>query len=519
MGFDFDVAVVGCGPVGAAAGNLLAAQGLRVLILEAGEEPYDLPRAIHFDHEIMRLFQSAGIADLILPCLTVPAATVHVGADHGVIRQWRPVSLAPHLGWASDYFFYQPDLEKALRAGLARNPLVTTLFGHRIDAIEDRADRVVLTAREGGAIRQFEAPFAIGCDGASSVVRKALGIGLASMDFDEPWVVIDANVDGPISFPSFHGLPAEADLQRTLVMVGDPARPLTVIPGKGRHRRWECMLLPEENEESVDAAFIDGLLRPWLGTSRCEVIRAAVYRFHALVADSWREGRIFLAGDSAHQTPPFYGQGLCHGIRDVGNLAWKLAAVLDGRAGPALLESYETERRPQVEAVMRASIATGRYICTLDPDAARLRDDRMRAVAQATAPVPVDIIPPLADGLRHGDGSGAGMRFIQPRVAFGGTEALLDDITGGGFVLLTRDLASDQVEAASAPLARFRPAIFSVGGPEGIVDLTGELGRWFDRQQCEAVVIRPDFYVFATARTGDELAAACQSLAAMMIDG
>ena len=504
-----DVVVVGCGPVGVIAAHLLGQQGISTLVLERGTAPYDLPRAIHMDHEIMRILQSCGLADLVLPKLSVPAGAMHFGVDLSPIRQFQPFVRSDRMGWASGYFFYQPELEALLRDALDARPTVRVLSGHEVVAVAPSAPGATLTVRGPDGLSEVSARYVLACDGGRSLVRKSLGIELEDLGFDEPWIVIDALVDGPVTMPELKGTPEGVDMQDVMFIIGDPKRPTSVIPGTGRHRRWEAMLLPGEAAEDFDRdGAVDGILAPWLADGQSyQLIRKAVYRFHALIALQWRAGPVFLLGDAAHQTPPFFGQGLCHGIRDAANLVWKLKSVLDGTAGDKILDSYEQERRPQVRSVMEASIRAGRYLCTLDAAAADRRDREMRQVVAQTPPGYVDIIPPLAAGVlaeRRDGRSPVGTRFIQPPMRdVAGRRALLDEFTGPGFVLLSCVPAPPSDAAApgrglAGPLVRsFAIAEQgSDGSPDSLTDVTGELGKWFQFFGCNGVVLRPDRYVY-----------------------
>ncbi len=387
MTASYDVAVIGCGPVGALAANLAAAAGLSVLVIDREETPHPLPRAVHLDHEMMRLFQSAGLAQTIAPTMRETEGHLHIGADHGVIRYMGTAGRPKPFGWANDYFFYQPELEALLRDGLARFDTVTTAFGNDVVgfAQDDRGVTLHLQAADGGE-RTERACWVIACDGARSIVRKQLGIALDDLDFEEPWLVVDAEVDAPVRFPDVWGVPAAADLQQLSVMMCDPQRPATIVPGRGSIRRWEFMLLPGENDaDMMRPDTVAALLAPYLDGVPHRVLRATTYRFHGLVAKTWRDDRIFLAGDAAHQTPPFFGQGMCHGMRDVANLVWKLALVTRGAADPSLLDSYQPERDPHVRSVIAAAVDAGRYICELDPQRAAARDATMRERAAAGA--------------------------------------------------------------------------------------------------------------------------------------
>lgn len=505
----YDVVIVGCGPVGVIAAHLLGQQGISTLVLERDAVPYDLPRAIHMDHEIMRILQSCGLSELVLPRLSVPAGAMHFGVDLSPIRQFQTIVKTERMGWASDYHFYQPEIEALLRDALAGRDSVRLLTGHAVVSIAHGPGGATLVAQGPDGLVEFAAKYVLACDGGRSVVRKSLGIELEDLGFDEPWVVIDALVDGPVTMPKLQGTPEGIDMQDVMFIIGDPKRPTSVIPGAGRHRRWEAMLLPGETAEDFEQdGVVDRILAPWLADGQSyQLVRKAIYRFHALIASQWRVGCIFLLGDAAHQTPPFFGQGLCHGIRDAANLVWKLKLVLDGVAGDNLLDTYEQERRPQVRSVIEASIKAGRYICTLDPAAAEKRDREMRQVVAQTSPGYVDIIPPLTEGfLAKGGGtrSPVGARFIQPPVSdAAGNRALLDELTGNGFVMLTchpepfaAPMPPDDGLAGNLVQKYLVAGQQSEGSPNSLTDVTGELMKWFRFFDCGGVILRPDRYVY-----------------------
>ncbi|MFV3127070.1 bifunctional 3-(3-hydroxy-phenyl)propionate/3-hydroxycinnamic acid hydroxylase [Niveispirillum sp. KHB5.9] len=503
-----DVAIVGCGPVGATAANLLGRAGLSVLVLEREPDPHPLPRAVHIDHEMMRIFQGIGLIDRLLPLMRETDGHLHIGADGGAIRYLGTAGRARPFGWANDYFFYQPELEANLRDALAAYPRVDLRLGAELVGLVQQDDHVTLRLAEGGTA---QARYVIACDGARSSVRKALDLWLDDLDFEEPWLVVDAEVDGPIRFPPFTGVPGEADLQRLSVMLCDPRRPATIVPGRGNHRRWEFMLLPgEDDREMMGPAQVAGLIGPWVDGAPHRLVRAATYRFHGLVAFEWQAGRVFLAGDAAHQTPPFFGQGMCHGLRDVANLAWKLDLVLKGLAAPALLETYQPERDPHVRAVIGAAVAAGRYICELDPEKAAERDTEMRRRAAQPGATAADLIPPYRAGVV---GAGGGQRFIQPMVTDAqGRRRLLDDVTGGGWVLL---------RGADAANATFPSALgvktLNIGCD--LLDDTGMLAAWFDRHGLGAgasILLRPDAYLFGIAADDAALAALADELTAKL---
>ena len=482
----FDVAIIGCGPVGAFAANLLGKSGASVLVIEQEARAYPLPRAVHLDHEMMRLFQSAGVIDRVAGDMRDTEGHLHVGADHGVIRYMGTVGRARPFSWSNDYFFYQPELEDHLRDALADYPNIAVQLGVAFEGLEQDEKGGTLRLSDG---RTEQARYVIACDGSRSAVRKALGIKLDDLDFEEPWLVVDAEVDGAVRFPDLWGVPDAADLQKLSVMMCDPKRPTTIVPGRGNHRRWEFMLLPGEDDQAMMAPqAVAALVEPYLSGVPHKVVRAATYRFHGLIAEQWRQGGVFLAGDAAHQTPPFFGQGMCHGLRDAANLAWKLELVLKGQAPDALLDTYQPERDPHVRAVISAAVGAGRYICMLDAEAAAERDAQMREAARGTQHgTAADLIPAISTGIVAGGTAGAGERFIQPRV--GGR--LLDDVTGPGWRLFTR-----------TPVAGGDVAVIDLGALED----QGAIAAWLADRDAEAVLVRPDHYVFGTGKPDDLIA-------------
>ncbi|WP_054944330.1 bifunctional 3-(3-hydroxy-phenyl)propionate/3-hydroxycinnamic acid hydroxylase [Novosphingobium sp. KN65.2] len=481
----FDVAIIGCGPVGAMAANLLGRQGLSVVVLEKELEHYPLPRAVHLDHEMMRLFQSAGVIDRVEGDMTATDGHLHVGADHGVIRYMGTVGKPRPFGWANDYFFYQPELEAHLREAFADNGAIDLQLGAEFTGLDQDDTGVTVAYAQDGASHNLRARWVIACDGSRSPVRKALGVKLDDLDFEEPWLVVDAEVEGPVSFPPISGVPADADLQRLSVMMCDPARPATIVPGRGNHRRWEFMLLPgEDDSEMMQPAKVGELVGSWMKDVPHHIVRAATYRFHGLVAEQWQVGRVFLAGDAGHQTPPFFGQGMCHGLRDVANLAWKMAAIANDGASEAILATYQPERDPHVRGVIGAAVAAGRYICELDQAKAAERDASIRAQsASKTGETAADLIPAVSEGFVAAGTPGAGERFIQPILADG---RKLDDLAGQGWRLFVRD---DAVRGQAPGVTR----IVASDLPDG-----GAVLGWLDARKVDAVLVRPDHYVFGT---------------------
>ncbi|MGH6965311.1 MAG: bifunctional 3-(3-hydroxy-phenyl)propionate/3-hydroxycinnamic acid hydroxylase, partial [Phenylobacterium sp.] len=425
-GFDCDALVVGLGPVGSVLTALLAQRGVTAIAIEKDRAIYPLPRAVHFDHEIMRLFQQLGIADEVKRHTRDLPEYEFRAADGGLLMKLPPPRETAS-GWGAGYMFHQPSLDGVLRDLLARSPGVDIRLGAQLDGFSQDAGGVTAELSGEDGSQTVRARFIVGCDGAWSPVRETIGGGLFDYQFDEPWLVIDTKVVDGCRVPEVN------------IQVCDPTRPTTcVLSGPGRHR-WEFMLLPGEAPEAMlDAAVVQELIAPW-DCGPVEIERMAVYRFHGLVANRWRDRRALIAGDAAHQTPPFAGQGMCAGLRDAANLAWKLDAVLKGAANEALLDSYQAEREPHVRSAIELAIGMGRVVCLLDREAAAQRDAGMLAAkASGQPPLPPLQPPVFRAGCIMAGTPAAGSMFPQPSVGGGASRTRLDDLIGDGAWLLSR---------------------------------------------------------------------------------
>ena len=485
-GEHYDVVVVGFGPSGAVAAALLGQQGFRTLAIDRTREIYAKPRAIAIDHEILRLFDNLGVAEAVLPHTAPFPASDHFGVDGQLIRRIDMVPEPWPQAFVPTMVFSQPPVEAALRAHAAAMPGVSVELGTACVGIAQDAARVTLRLRDDdGVERDVTADHVIACDGASSFIRQSLGIGFEDLVFDEPWLVVDLLVKPE----------ALAKMPRNAAQHCDPARPITYIVGPDAHRRFEIMLLPGEDPQAMQAPkMVWHLLARWLAPSEATLWRAASYRFHALVAREWRRGRIFLAGDAAHQQPPFIGQGMCQGLRDVANLAWKLAAHRDG-AADSLLDTYGMERAQHVRTLTTRIKAIGRQICERDAVAARARDAALLAQGGGKPPVVTrqEIVPPLETGLRATQEHPAiGTLFPQSWVRQGSAWLRFDKVTGPGWqVILGPDLPD-------------QPRAWRIA-PDALVERDGLVAAWFARHGAAAAIVRPDRYVYGVAQDAAQL--------------
>ncbi|MGA1342677.1 MAG: bifunctional 3-(3-hydroxy-phenyl)propionate/3-hydroxycinnamic acid hydroxylase [Hyphomonas sp.] len=467
MTFDCDVLVIGAGPTGTTLALLLAQRGVKVIVAEKEAGIYPLPRAAHIDHECMRILQEAGIADEVMKTSRRASRYDFLNARGKILLRFEGADRIGPGGWPIANMIHQPSVEAALRRSLATQATASLHKQWELESFEEDSDGVTAHLASPAGGRQVRARYVVGADGARSPVRKASSITFEDLNFAQPWLVVDVLVD------DYSRLPA-ANLQ-----ICNPERPTTsVLMGEGRHR-WEFMILPGETTEQVsDDAFIEKLLEPWKVKGAVRIERKAVYTFRARIARQWRKGRILLAGDAAHQMPPFAGQGMCSGLRDAANLAWKLAAVIAGKAPDSLLGTYQPEREPNVRATIAMAIMMGRLVCTTSRWSAFLRDLKFaigRIIGRLPS-APPDY-PPIAEGLIESRSLAAGSYFPQLIAADG---MRLDARLGYSGRLLSRaDLAAEDL----APFA-------------------DQLEEWFDKTGTDAVLVRPDHYVFATGAPG-----------------
>ncbi|WP_040691048.1 bifunctional 3-(3-hydroxy-phenyl)propionate/3-hydroxycinnamic acid hydroxylase MhpA [Nocardia vinacea] len=510
-----DVVIVGAGPVGLATARMLGQKGHDVVVVERWPEPYPLPRAVHFDDEIGRVFQSMELTEEI-KAVTEPVPDFYEwrnAAGEALLRiDWS--GTGPN-GWPTANFFSQPQLEQVLASALDSMSSVALVRGADVIDIEEHADHVVVSACDTEVVkpgeiaattqvsRTFTARYVIGCDGANSFVRSRMGVEMEDQGFFFDWLIVDTIPVDRVAWSPMNW------------QLCDPVRPTTIVSGGPTRRRWEFMRLPGEDPVALGTTETAWkLLGAWGRTpENTRLERHAMYTFAARWADKWSRGRLAIAGDAAHQMPPFAGQGMCSGLRDAANLTWKLDRVLRGVSEPALLETYTSERSLHLQHAIAMSVELGKVICVLDPEQAAQRDERMIAGGADPAKVlPVTARPVLGSGVVLAGCDLGGTLAPQFAVEVERSPQLLDTATGSGAVLL---LASDQpAEQVLDALARQSLAgiditvksIAATGDPD-LRDFTGEWTRWFETNSVAAVLIRPDHYIYGAAPQVNEAAA------------
>ena len=497
----YDVAIVGFGPTGAVAAGLLGAKGIRTFVCDKLHEVYDKPRAIALDHEMSRLFQQMGVGKKIKPFLEPFTDSVFYGVDGQMIKRMSTVPAPYPLSHTPSVVFTQPPVEGILRDYAASHEAVTIQLGLTLTALTHNASHATLTLQaEDGSTSEVNARYVIGCDGASSTVRTQAGMVLDDLGFDEPWLVVDVMINA-------QGL---AKLPATSVQYCNPERPSTYVIGPGMHRRWEISI--NEGEDPKELATPEGtwrLLAPWLTPADGTLWRQASYRFHALVAHTWRQGRVFVAGDSAHQQPPFLGQGMCQGVRDAVNLCWKLEAVLRHGAADTLLDTYGIERKAHVTDLTTRIKGIGKIITERDVAKARARDAQLLAECGGVVkPMPrQDVQPPLSAGLLAASVHPArGTIFPQPLLTVAdGQHVRMDDVLGFGWrVILSADAGDDLLQATQH---HHLPALTTAKlGTAELQEAEGVLANWFQKHGVKAAIVRPDHYIYGVSASAQELA-------------
>lgn len=519
-GTDADVIVVGAGPVGLMLANLLGRLGIRTTVLEREESIYEFPRAVGMDDETLRACQAAGLVKEVVADIVTNTAIRYYTSYGRCLAHIKP-SQQPY-GWPRRNLFLQPLFEQTLRTGLERFPHVDLLTAHSLaDASQDDGG-VTATVDTPTGRRTLRAPFMVGADGGRSTVRRLLGIELTGDTESVRWLVVDVaddELDAPYSAVYCH-----------------PENPVLMVPLPYRHRRFEFRLAAGEGEEEVTrAAHVESLLAPFYGqTPMPKVLRRRVYTHHGRVATRFGTGRIFLAGDAAHLQPPFFGQGMNSGIRDAANLAWKLAAVVDGHAAEALLATYDAERRPHAKTMVDFAVGIGRMYTPINHLTERVRDGFFRAIQ--LLPGIRDYIlqmgykpkPRFAEGAivsRPVDGPNpVGAMLAQPEVEGPDGVRKLDDVIGPGFGIIgvgvdpTAGLNEQDVAWWLATGGRFVHVVPPRSGPPPgledrpldargslvVEDISGVFREWrLSRPSQEVIVLRPDRYVAAVCPVKD----------------
>lgn len=501
---DFDVIVIGYGPTGKVLARKLSDAGHSVAIVERWPEAYPLPRAVGYDHEIKRMFHALGVSTAVEAISRPMRHYVWYNADWKVLVDIDQTMESPS-GGPTGFLFNQPELERILERDLAGRKGITFYLGHEAVSVEDAGEiaSVEIAPFDGetnthdeGAVRKISARYVVGCDGANSLVRQTMGSQLEDLGFDADWLVVDVEPNDKTNLP----IPDAAQWC-------NPERPTTIVPSGVNSRRWEFMVKPGEDSKALaEEASVWNLLSRWMKPEDGKIIRRANYNFRSLLARGWKKNRLMLAGDAAHLMPPFMGQGMCSGLRDAWNLGWKLDLVLSGKADAGLLDTYESERAPHVEAVIRISMEMGKVVCVSDPKEAAGRD---AAFFSGNVPPPPEF-PSIGSVIIPTDNaysiaSVAGALMPHDSLEKDGDIQRMDDLTGGAFILVTRELSDQNVDAEIRSIANDNGIALVELGDASYRDVDGRWSSYLDQTGAFGVLCRPDFYAMGGARSAPEL--------------
>jgi len=499
---DIPVVIVGAGPTGLTAANLLSVYGVDCIVLEKIAGPMNLPRAIVIDDEGARTMQVFGLDKTYLKD-TMEGDGSRYYDDLG--NCFAETGKGPrNLGFAKRQFFFQPELEAALRDVSAQTAPGTLHFGAEVTDVHTAADHAVVALRDAkGNIHQIRTQWVLACDGGRSPIRERLGIAMSGNTYEEDWIVVDT-VNDP-----------DTTLYSKFFCSG--SRPTVSVPAPHGGRRYEFMLQPGETRDQVlQDGFLEGLMAPYRPFRTEDILRKTVYTFHARMAEQFQAGRILLMGDAAHLTPPFAGQGMNAGLRDAHNVAWKLAAILRGGASAKILQSYEAERRKPAWDMIQLAVAMGSIVMPAGRDQIMFRDLMMQALEPFPAvkdwlvhmrfkPKPryleglfLDLDAPLFEG------SLVGEMIPQPEVRQGNKVQLLDDVTGPGFCLIAQCAAGARALAAlkqdrllGLPLTTITLDTLGSGDPAALCPVDPQAVRPFRTHRDQIMLVRPDRYCAA----------------------
>lgn len=496
------VVIIGAGPTGVTAATLLAQYGVESLVLDRWADVYPQPRAVHLDDEVYRIVHQLGIADEFAK-ISRPALGLRLlDPTMAVLAEFQRDPDRTRHGHPEANMFDQPEFEALLRANLEHYPAATLRGNVEVTDIVDIGggrSRVSYTDRGDGSAHAVEADYVLGCDGANSVVRTHIGASMRDLNFEQRWLVVDVATTADLG--QWGGVHQLCDPHRagTFMQIGDV------------RYRWEFRLLPGEAAEDFGTiAALHPLITPWTGQAAdddLELIRVAEYTFRAKIADRWRQGNTFLLGDAAHLTPPFVGQGMCAGIRDSMNLAWKLAGVLRGSLPADALDTYEQERKPHARKMIGLALMVGRAMTaggrvgdlarrTIVPRMHLLPGLRERVIDSQTPPLHRSAL--VHRSVRPGELAG---RLCPNVIDRDGRR--LDDRLGNGFTVV--------VDRPLSPVER--SLVEQRGAAVHLAEPGSELSTWLRRGHAHAAVVRPDRTVMSAGRDVQEVCAAVPTTA------
>ena len=472
---EFDITIVGLGPAGGTLANLLAMHDFSILILDREKSFYPLPRAVHFDDEIMRVFQTIGITKEFLKHTIINKGTKFVNSKDKVILDWpRPKKITEN-GWYPSYRFHQPDLEKKLRKKLKNYKKVSIEQNSEVIKINNLKNHVDITYLNINNHKELlvRSKYLIGCDGANSITRKQMKTKMDNLGFTQKWAVVDL-----ILKKKKNNLP-----DRT-IQYSNPKQPATYCRNVGRRRRWEFAIKKNHSDKKVlSENYIWNFLKPWLNKSEAIIERKTIYTFESAIARKWRKGRVFLAGDAAHLMPPFMGQGMCAGIRDASNLAWKIANCIRNKFDEKLLNTYQSERSLNVKEYIETTMRMGEFVNAVESIQItdNIKSDNKGIKSMQS------IKPKLGKGLGNLKDRNRGKTF--PQFKLKNNKTLDDHFSKKGMIILSSEIKHKNLKNYSLLKAKN----------------LSNVSKYLKNINSKAILVRPDRFILASARSNKDV--------------
>ena len=471
----FDIAICGYGPVGSTFAGLMGKLGHKVLVIDRNIGPSPTARAINTDGEQLRTFDRLGIAEKVVENST-EVHRVHFGdANLNPIQTIeQPVGVSA-MGWPNQVLFYQPELEGFIRASVESENNIVIKEGTELLSFDDTTEGVTINCKNSEGDLMFFSKYLIGCDGASSFVRRELDVDLEDFEYNQEWLVCDAHLTKKINIP-----------EKEAMQVCDPKRPGTYVPGRRGHLRFEFKKMPgEDSKELEKEENVWKLLKPWINENNAKLERAQVYSFHACIAETWRKGNVLIAGDAAHQMPPFMGAGMGTGIRDITNISWKLDLLLKNKAKEGILDTYQKERHSHAKWTIAQTVTIGQVIEGFCAAAEGKEYEPKGPSYDVNFPhIPAGIYSDPADMI-------TGVPIPQPVLSKSNKKEMLDRIINGNFAVLTQESNLDLTDKAKSIIDLLDIKLVTIEPDE---DTEERLKTVFEKYK--AVLVRPDKYTY-----------------------
>ena len=432
---NFDVIIVGMGPSGLVLSGILANYGIKVGIFERNKSTVTEPRAVSIDDESLRVLQSFSLHKAVLNNVSQNYGSYYYDAKGKLFLKVEPNSR--ENGFYKRNAFDQPTFERTLRKHLEKQKNIKIYFSHTLVSIKNEASRVMANFKDRkGLKKSFLAEYLVGCDGGQSTVRDLIGGIMKGNSFNQNWLVVDIH--------------KTSNFFRHTEVYCNPKRSSITLPGPRGIRRYEFKLNDGESSEKLNENSIRKLIASIGEDGNAKIRRSQVYQFHALISSKWKKKSVIIAGDAAHLSPPFAGQGMNSGIRDIGNLGWKLALAIKKPKTKAILETYFPERKEHCWALINLAIRMGKIMVPKNRFSSFFTVSFFRLIKinktllNYVSQMKYRPKPKISRGIIYFHGKNTrndkkliGTLFPQPLVAnIKGRESYLDDVLGNKFSLV-----------------------------------------------------------------------------------